>query len=96
MLLALSCGSAQIVALVVWLIARAATPPANRPNALMLVVSTLLGVAILTGLAILIFTPLVYRVRRGRPPIAVTVVAVLIAIVPLVLLAALVLRNPKP
>ena len=96
MLLALSCASAQIVAFVVWLIARAGGPPANRPNALMLVVSTLVGVSILSGLGILIFTPVVYRVRKSSPPITITIFAVLIALLPLVFLASILLLNPEP
>lgn len=89
MLLALSCASAQLVALVVWLLARAAGVPPNRPNALLLVVSTLLGVAILTGLAILVFTPIVYRVRKSRPPTLITVAALIIALAPMLTLVVL-------
>jgi hypothetical protein len=94
MLLALSCAAAQATALVVWLIARSAGIPANRPNALMLVPSTLMFVALLSGILVLALTPVVYRVRRARPPLAVTVGAVLIAIVPLVTLAVLTIAAP--
>jgi hypothetical protein len=94
MLFTLSCAAAQIVAAVTWLIARSAGLPANRPNALLLVVSTLMGVAILTGILILLVTPLVYRVRKSPPPTAVTFIALLIALLPLVTIASLAVLNP--
>ncbi len=103
MLLALSCAAAQATALVVWLIARSAGIPGNRPNALLLVPSTLMFVALLSGVLVLALTPIVYRVRRARPPLAVTVGAVLIAIFPLVIFAILALtaaatarQEPRP
>ena len=83
MLLALSCAAAQVVALATWLLARAAAPAAGV-NHLLPVPRTMLIVALLTGVLILLLTPLVYRVRKSRPPRAITVVAVGIAVGPLV------------
>jgi hypothetical protein len=82
MLLALCCLMAQATALATWLLARAVAPP-GRTNHLLLVPRTLLGVALLTALLILVFTPLTHRVRKSRPPMAVTIAAIAIAVVPL-------------
>ena len=87
MLLALSCLAAQLVALAMWLVARAAGIPAGRPNALLLVPATLMMVALLTGVALLLITPLAYRVRRSRPPTAITVAALVIGIAPVITVA---------
>jgi hypothetical protein len=87
MLLTLSCLAAQVVALVMWLLARSAGIPAGRPNALYLVAATLVFVAMLTGLFVLGLTPVAYRVRKGRPPLGITVLAVVIGAAPLVTLA---------
>jgi hypothetical protein len=87
MLLALSCLAAQVVALATWLVARGAGIPAGRPNALILVPTTLMMVALLTGVALLLITPLAYRVRKSRPPTAVTIAALVIAIAPLITVA---------
>jgi hypothetical protein len=87
MLLTMSCLAAQVVALVMWLLARSAGIPAGRPNALYLVAATLVFVAMLTGLLVLALTPIAYRVRQGRPPLGITILAVVIGAAPLVTLA---------
>jgi hypothetical protein len=90
MLLALSTLAAQVVALAVWLFARTAGIP-GRPNYLMLVPTTLMMVALFTGILVLVLTPLAYRVRRARPPLSITIGAIVIALLPpmIVVLAAL-------
>ncbi|MEX2174894.1 MAG: hypothetical protein WD872_11070 [Pirellulaceae bacterium] len=93
MLLTLSCLAAQLVALTMWLIARSVGVPANRPNALLLIPSTLMIVATLTGIAVLALTGLIYRVRRARPPLPVTVAALLIALAPLAIVGVLALAD---
>jgi hypothetical protein len=87
MLLTLSCLAAQVVALVMWLLARSAGIPTGQPNALYLVAATLLFVAMLTGFLVLGLTPLAYRVRQGRPPLGITILAVVIGAAPLITLA---------
>jgi hypothetical protein len=94
MLLTLSCAAAQIVGLAMWALAQSAGIPADRPNALMLVAGTLLFVAILTGLLVLALTPLVYRVRKSRPPLVVTIFALIIAAIPLIVFLALAIVSP--
>ena len=89
MLLALSCLAAQLVALATWLVARAAGIPAGQPNALFLVPQTLMIVAVLTGLLLLVVTPLAYRVRRSRPPLAITIAALAIGVAPLIAVAVI-------
>ena len=89
MLLALSCLAAQLVALATWLVARAAGIPAGRPNALLLVPTTLMMVALLSGVLLLVMTPLAYRVRMSRPPTAVTIAAIMIALAPFITVAVL-------
>jgi hypothetical protein len=86
MLLTLSCLAAQIVALVMWLLARSAGIPLGKPNALYLVAATLVFVAMLTGFLVLGLTPVAYRVRKSPPPRAVAVLAVMIGTAPLVTL----------
>lgn len=83
MLLALSTLAAQVVALAVWLFARTVGIP-GRPNYLMLVPTTLMMVALLAGILVLVLTPLTYRVRRSRPPLSITIGAIVIALFPLV------------
>jgi hypothetical protein len=98
MLMTLSCAAAQVVALGMWVLARSAGIPANRPNALLLVSSTLLFVAILTGILALALTPLIYRIRKSRPPTVVTIAAIAIAATPLIVilcLALVPLLNPE-
>jgi len=93
MLLALSCLAAQLVALATWLFARAARVPAGRPNALLMVPTTLLLVAVLTGILLLAMTPLAYRVRQSPPPLAITLSAILIGLAPLIAIAILALNS---
>jgi hypothetical protein len=90
MLLALCTLAAQVVALAVWLFARTVGIP-GRPNYLMLVPTTLMMVALLSGILVLVLTPLTYRVRRSRPPLAITAAAIVIALLPpaVVLVAAM-------
>jgi hypothetical protein len=97
MLLTLSCAAAQVVAFVMWLIARQVNLPADRPNALLLIPSTLMIVAVISGLLVLALTPFTYYVRQARPPLTVTIVAVLIALLPIVSIATIAIRSPaKP
>ena len=49
----------------------------------------LLFVALITGVVCLVFTPLVYRVRKTPPPSSITAGAVLIGIAPVILLIIL-------
>jgi hypothetical protein len=100
MLLTLSCAAAQVVAAGIMVVAQSAVVLPDRPNALTLVASTLLFVALLTGLLVLLLTPLVYRVRKTRPPPKITILAVIIAATPVLLLLALAflpfILNPEP
>jgi predicted branched-subunit amino acid permease len=91
MLLTLSCLTAQLVALATWLFARGAGIPAGRPNALLLVPTTLMMVALITGILLVIVTPVVYRVRKSRPPIVITIAALVIALAPLFAIAVVAL-----
>jgi hypothetical protein len=89
MLATLSCAVGQVVALGMWLLARGAGIPADRPNALHTVASILLMVAGLTGLLAIALIPLVYRVRHARPPTAITIGSLVIGLVPLATIALL-------
>jgi hypothetical protein len=55
----------------------------------------LLFAALVSGLVVLVMTPVVLRGRRQPPPRAVTIVSLVIAAAPLVLVALEVLREPK-
>jgi vacuolar-type H+-ATPase subunit I/STV1 len=87
MLLTLSCAAAQVVAFAMWLVARQVQVPVDRPNALFLIPSTLMIVAVISGLLVLALSPITYYVRKARPPRAVTIVAVLIALLPMISIA---------
>jgi hypothetical protein len=95
MLLTLSCAAAQVVAFAMWLVARQVQVPVDRPNALYLIPSTLMIVAVISGLLVLTLTPITYYVRKARPPRAVTIVAVLIALLPIATIVALALGAPS-
>ena len=84
-LTALSCGAAQIIAEVTWLIARSAGIPQGQPNALQLMPQTFMIVAVFTGLLTLGMTPVVLRVRQVRPPRVITAAAIVIGLMPIVL-----------
>jgi hypothetical protein len=84
MLTTLSCGAAQAVALVMWLVARNAGIAEDQPNALYMIPQTLLLVAFVAGVVALLLTPLVHRLRRSRPPISITIAALLIGVLPIV------------
>ena len=90
MLLALSTLAAQVMAVAVWMFARTVGIP-GRPNYLMLVPTTLMMVALFTGILVLVLTPLAYRVRRAPPPLSITVGAIVVALLPpaIVALAAM-------
>jgi hypothetical protein len=87
MLATFSCAAAQVVALVMWLVARSVGIPAGQPNALGVVAGILQMVAMLTGLLVLVLTPFAYRVGHTRPPRLVTIGAIIVALMPLVTIA---------
>ncbi|MDX1947997.1 MAG: hypothetical protein SFU86_21540 [Pirellulaceae bacterium] len=93
MLATMSCVLAQVVSLAMWLVARGANIPAGRPNALDIVSGILLAVAFLTGLLILLLTGIVLWIRRARPPRAITIVSLLIAVIPVVTIGVLTLLG---
>ena len=82
----LSCGAAQIIAVVTWLIARSAGIPQGQPNALQLMPQTFIIVAVFTGLLALGMTPVVLRVRQVRPPRVITTAAIVIGLMPIFLI----------
>ncbi len=95
MLLTLSCAAAQVVAFAMWLVARQVQVPVDRPNALYLIPSTLMIVAVVSGLLVLTLTPITYYVRKARPPRAVTIVAVLIALLPMISIATIAIGTTE-
>jgi hypothetical protein len=95
MLLTLSCAAAQVVAFAMWLVARQVSVPADRPNALYLIPSTLMIVAVISGLLVLALTPITYYVRRTRPPRTVTIVAVLFALLPMISIATIAIGTTE-
>lgn len=81
----LSCGAAQLIAIISWLIARSTGIPPGQANALMLMPQTFMIVAVITGLITVGLTPIVLRVRPVRPPRAITAAAIIIGLMPIVL-----------
>ena len=88
MLTTICSAAAQLLTLVMWLVARSAGIPEGRPNALAVIPDVMLMVAFLTGLLALILTPITLRTRRSPPPRAITIAAVLVGLSPLVIIAA--------
>jgi len=80
-------GMLTILALRLLMLAFPVAVGAEHPLAR--VSGVLLFVALITGAVCLVFTPLVYRLRKVAPPSPITVSAVMIGIAPVVLLIIL-------
>jgi len=86
MLTCMSTAAAMLMVLAFRLLIIGFPVAAGQRHPLAAVAGVLLFVALMTGVLCLGLTPLVYRVRRTRPPRAVTVGAVLIGAAPIVTL----------
>jgi hypothetical protein len=86
MLSAVATLAAQLVAgvarLVTW-IGGEGVPPVAK-----ILPAWFLFCAVLTGLLCLLLTPLVYRLRRVKPPRSITITALAIGVAPLIIMAA--------
>lgn len=82
----LSTAAAGVLSFVGWWLRSA--PPAGvaTTNRWELLATLMLFVAVITGFVTLSITPLVFRFRRVRPPLVVTVVAVAVAAAPFAVL----------
>lgn len=63
--------------------------PAGQPPLMQMMATSLLLVALVTGVLCLALTPLVWRLRRVKPPLAIVLVAVLVGVAPIVTLVVL-------
>ena len=93
MLTTICSAAAQLLALVMWLVARSAGIPVGQPNALAVIPGVMLMVAVFTGILALILTPITLRTRRSPPPRTITIAAVVIGVLPLLIIAAISLRR---
>jgi hypothetical protein len=89
MLTAMSTAAAMLVVAAVQAIMAANPAVPGRPHPMLPLSSVMLFVALATGIVCLVFTPLAYRVRRSRPPTAITIAAILIGLSPLVTIVGL-------
>jgi hypothetical protein len=89
MLTCMSTAMGMFVVLALRLLMIAFPVPAGGIHPLARIAGVLLFVALATGFACLLLTPLVHRVRSAAPPRAITVGAVLIGLAPVVLLIVL-------
>ncbi len=85
--MATAAGMLTVLALRLLMLAFPVAPGGDHP--LGRISGVLLFVALITGVVCLVFTPLVYRVRKSPPPPPITVGAVLISLAPIVLLIIL-------
>ncbi|SRR5690606_17112269 len=88
MLAAVATLASQLVALAAR-IAAWGTEPQELSQAASILPGWFLLCAVLTGLVCLALTPVVYRLRKRRPPLPVTIGAVVISLTPLVVLLVL-------
>lgn len=63
--------------------------PGDQPRFWEILTPLMLFIAAITGLVVICLTPLVYIFRRTAPPIVITVVALVLALFPLVTLVVL-------
>jgi hypothetical protein len=84
MLTCMSTAAAMLMVLIFRLLVIGFPVAAGGRHPLAAVAGVLLFVALMTGVLCLALTPLVYRVRRTRPPRAITIGAVLIGAAPIV------------
>jgi hypothetical protein len=95
MLTCLSTAAAMLMVLAFRLLIIEFPVAAGQRHPLAAVAGVLLLVALLTGVLCLGLTPLVYRVRRTRPPVAITAAAVLIGAAPMVTMILFFLLNAR-
>lgn len=85
MLCVLATLGAEATALMSWLLARH-WPPAASSAPLRAFAGMMWFSALVSGLLVLVMTVVVYRVRKDKPPRAITVLAVVVGLVPLAIL----------
>jgi hypothetical protein len=83
-------GVALVIALVCLLVAQRAALSQEAMRNVRVLSNLMILIAALTGLLCLVLTVTVYRVRRDPPPIAITVAAVVLSVLPLALLLLLI------
>lgn len=89
-MLALLCSlSAELASLTVLVVARPVPPVEGRPQLAAALAGGLLLAALVTGAACLLLTPIVWRLRKSKPPLAVGMAAVLVGLAPMITLVIL-------
>ena len=91
MLSVLATAAADVGALLLWLLGRFWPVPAGREQAWIFLPLLLAFMAAITGLVCLLLIPVVYRVRRDPPPLAITIFAAVASAIPWGVIVALVL-----
>lgn len=93
MLTLLATTGGMIVAVVCFFLSRSLQLSPQQAEVFGLLAGVMTIVAALTGLLCLILTVVVYRVRRDRPPISITVAAVFVSCLPLATMLLLAMRR---
>jgi hypothetical protein len=89
-MLTLVCSlAAELVLLVCLALARLLGAPSDAPSLAQVTAGALLLAALVTGVFCLALTPLVWRMRHIKPPLAIVAAAVLVGLAPLVTLVVL-------
>jgi len=87
MLATIATFGAELMGVVVFLFVRFSNSPTESPAPLRNLPPLMLFTALIVGLISLVMVPVVYRFRRVPPPRSATIISVLIALLPIILLA---------
>jgi hypothetical protein len=93
MLTLLATAGAMIVAVVCFFLSRSLQLSPQQAEGFGLLGGVMTVVSAVTGLLCLVLTVVVYRVRRDRPPISITVAAVFVSCLPLATMLLLAMRR---
>lgn len=93
MLTLFATSGALLLAAISFLLARWLQIPARPASVFTMLPGLMTVIAAVTGILCLVLTLAVYRVRRDSPPIAITVAAVFVSIVPLATILLLAMRG---
>jgi len=81
--------AAELVALACLALTRRQSPPDTTPTVPQLMTVALFFAALVTGVLCLALTPLVWRLRQIKPPLAIVATALVVGLAPLVTLVVL-------
>jgi hypothetical protein len=93
MLTMLATAGGMVVAVICFFLSRSLQLSPQQADLFGLLAGVMTVVAAVTGLLCLVLTVVVYRVRRDRPPISITIAAVFVSSLPLATMLLLAMRR---